>query len=283
MQNITQKLKTFFLEIRSSIWDPAFYRSLGDRPTKNAIRYFAKLSVLIALVSSIWVLFIIVPAVRSFTDTALDAVLEAYPKNATFEIKNGVLSARPSVPYKIVAEDAKTKETLAQLGYEYSAVIDATRATFSEDLFTSYKSPVVITQNTIAMKGNNGKIELMPIQGIPNVTITKDVVEEYGQKAADFLKNLSPLFAPLAFIGFFVTTFLQTLLYMFIGALIVRLTLHLMGMPSTYWKSYAMGLHAATLPVILTLIAPVLGLPSVPFMFSLILVIVVYINFSQKK
>lgn len=275
-------IKRFFLDIKSSIWDPNFYQGLLVRPTKSAFAYFAKFCVLISFVSAIWISVVAIPAVRSFSTLALDSITSAYPQNATFELKGGVLSSTPSIPYRIAPTNETIKAELAKMGYEYSVVIDTNRAVFSDDVFASYKSPVVITKNTIAMKKNSGKIELLPLRGMPDTVITKDVVQKYALVTKDFIQNTTPVIAPLSFFAFFVYGFGSTLLYMFFGALVVWLALKALSVPTTYWKSYVIGLHAITLPLILFTLAPFLGLPTVPFLTTVILVLIVYLNFTAK-
>lgn len=275
-------MKNFFLEIKSSIWDPAFYAGVSEKDLKSAIVYIAKLSVLLTLVSVVWFSAVVIPRVRSLAETALDALVEAYPGNAVFEMKDELLTARPRVPYKIPAIDENTKAELVRGGYEFAMVIDTTRASSTSDMFTTYKAPVVVTQSSFAFRKNDGAVEIVPFKDIPNAVITRAVVENYGSLISNGIKKLTPLFLLIVSVFFYLYFFVGTLVSMLLLALLVWAMLSLMGKTYSYGESYKMGLYGITTTLILETLVLFLPFSLVPFLGTALLLFVIYGNIKNE-
>src|SRR3989338_10717550 len=79
--------------------------------------------------------------------------------------------------------------------------------------------------------------------------------------------------------------FAVNLVYLFFGALLIFLLGKLLKEHWGYWKSYQIGMHAVTLPLLLNgaLLIFMLGLTQIPLLYTLIMLVVVYANFAQRK
>ena len=114
-----------------------------------------------------------------------------------------------------------------------------------------------------------------------SLVVNEEILRTYESYIAPYYKYIGPIIAVAIFVAL-CFIYVGYLLYMIIGAIVIYILLKLMKIPATYGKSYQIGLHALTLPVLLQFLFVLLNLPimRIPLLPTVILVTVVYVNFK---
>src|SRR6185437_14513983 len=91
----------FLLKIKNSIYNPSFYRSIAVTSFGSALRYYLLLCLLITLLRVAFLVFPIASGIHSFIQTASTEVVNAYPKDLSISIHNGIATINKPQPYVI--------------------------------------------------------------------------------------------------------------------------------------------------------------------------------------
>ncbi len=308
----------FIEEIKKSIYGPAFYQDLKNNSTKSSVGYFFKLSCLLALLSTFVFSIISIPVFIKATDQeSIDSIIETFPKELTLTIQAGHLSTNVPEPYVIKLPDifgskfitaTSSKEmselekspignpaiTLNQKNASNTVenlVVIATQAdpniSAIDQILTTYKSHILVTATDIISRDSNGKITVQSLSNFPNTSINQDKFREFANKIRPLLKFIVPIGIPFIFLAFLIY-FNLNLLFAFLLAIFVQLLGKIFKWGLTYRQSYAATLHSMTLGILIvfgmnliTSFVP-LALFLPPFVFSIITLLIVYINLRES-
>lgn len=277
------KLMQLLENIKSSIYNPAYYSEILNKPFSYSLRYFLSLMVLFAVIATIVFSFSILPKVNKFVNEGVPKILNYYPDNLEVAVKAGKVSTNVPEPYfiKLPAEfkdgNQGTGTRPAAKDMENLLVID-TKTPITIDLFNSYKTAAVLGYDSFAYD-DNGAIKIQSLDQSLNGVVTKAKFSDMLNKVMPYLKILSFVLLPIVFIFSFMGFALGYLLYLIFGALVIWIMAKVMKKDLGYGKSYQLGLHAITLGVILEatvfLFYPNLG---ISFLFTFLMLMIFWVN-----
>lgn len=273
-----------FQDIKNSVYNPDFYRELLSRPLSYSLKYFFLLGVLLTLINTIIVSFDLIPSAGAFFSSVGPKVLQYYPDDLTITIKNGHASANVQEPYFLAMPvELKSNEpaVASSTPPENFLVID-TKNPFSVDQFRADKTILLLTYDSFVYEKNGG-ITIQPLDRIGDWTIDKGGIKSFLDKINPYLRYLPWIFTLIFFIGYYIG-FMFHLVYFLLFALVVWVIARIGKSKLTYGKSYRVAIHAATLSLILSyLVLPVIPRLSIPFLFTIIALIVTFINFKPVR
>lgn len=234
-----QKVKTFFHVFVNSLLPQApYYHKLAKTPLYFSVRYFLTLVFTVNLVFSIlFVGKLYNLGFFSLKDSVLQS-LEQYPKELVITVRNGILQSTYGRPYFFWLDFNKQKRLLA--------VVDESA---SPNKISQYNSVVLLTAKQLVIKTDKG-IKEIPY-GNKEIIIKNSNVEQIKNHGGRLFITLG-LFLLLFFI----------LIAPFIFSLMYAVYFHILSMFAVFFfkifakkvklsKSFQVGLHAATIPVII--------------------------------
>ncbi len=298
-------MKTLLKTIRASIYDPSFYHSLLHKPFRSSLGYFLSLVVVLAAISAILFSFSAVPAAHSFFSTVGPKVLSYYPEGLEVTFKDGVASTNAEEPFfvKVPDELASSEEFKQQgAGLDYLLVI-ATQEQFNLQTFKDYRTLALLSHDTLAYRDDHGEVRIQPLDRIPNTTITKSGVASFVEKAQPLLRAIVALLPLIIFFGM-LFVYASALVPLLVWALLVwgLVSLREISRRETneeasiraktgtsrytlgYVKAYQIGLHAATLGLLVD--AGLLFLfpgAYIRFLSTILFVVVIWFNLLHHR
>ena len=266
------------VQIKNSVYGPEFYRNLREEKPGYSFKYFFKFIALVSIVVALLVSIKLFPALKSFNDTLGSGAIINFPEELVITISNGKASTNVVEPYTFLftADFKNAKNNIDNL-----LVID-TKTSFSTEHYIAYRTLAWLTIDSLII-GDEGSIRVIPLgTNIPNMTIDKTKISEWSKKVGNFAVGFV-YFTPILF---FIITFLSLtwlLIYILFGALVIWFMSKLAGWGLTYGKSYQIGLHAVTLPIIIFGFLNVIGWwHSFMISFTLLLIIACVFNLRRQ-
>jgi hypothetical protein len=243
-----------FQKIGKSIYGPDFYSDIKNQKTSTAVGYYTKLSLLFALVITIWVSAFAIPSVNFILSTpSIDKALSYFPEDLTLTIKNKQFSTNVAEPYYVPIVDINTDGLTKYSGrqIDYLAVIDTKRESITPDILSMNNTLIYITKNSVVYE-RNGSLQVTSIDrlGDMNVEISRSVIKGLLNTYVPYVKTAVWFIPLLAFVGLFVVYFAQ-LLSFFFGALLLWVVLKIRKMDHGYMYAYRMYIYAQTLAMII--------------------------------
>jgi hypothetical protein len=269
--------------IRSSIYDPEFYRGLPYKPASLSWKYFFSVVVVLDLIITAILAVFLIPPATSFLHNLGPKLLDAYPADLIITIRDHRAASNVQGPVAI--------RLPAGIGFERSEgqapppanllVID-TQQPATLDGFTGYDTLALLTANAVIYRDSQG-IKVQPLDQIPDFQLTKQLLASYVGKFDPFVKFVGPLIV-LGIFGVFFFILLFELVYLVVGALLVWLVAAVKKFKTTYWTAYRLSLHLITPWLIVSALFTVLGIRGrVPFLGTVLLVIAAVVNLPAGK
>lgn len=273
---------SFFKQVVASIGDRSFYRGLKTGTTRDAVKYFAKLLVVVAVFISLFPIFGGLGLYfwnKDQVENARTQIIQAFPEELELRVKNGVVTSNVPEPYAI---PLPVEWRMEQKGgedrqVENLAVIDTTKSIDTAD-FAVYRTAMIIGRDEIGFASpDDRKIQIHRIDDWDvDVLATRDSFGAFVDRSFQALRGVGVVFLVLSPLFIFFGLFVWNLLYLVFGAVIIWLAAKLHHTPLTYGESYRYGLHLMTLPVLLS--CPITGLFKIPFVFTIVLFATAYWN-----
>ncbi len=276
----------FIENIKSSIYNPAYYSEILTKPFSYSLRYFLSLAALAALISTVIFSFVTLPKINKAIGEIVPNILNYYPDDLEVTVKDGKVSTNVQEPYFIkLPADLKdsntgTEDKPAKEEIENLLVIDTT-APLSLDTFNNYKTFVLLNRDSVIYRESSGSMKIQPLEQGFNGIVTKAKVSSAMDKITPYIKSISYILVPFVFIGLFFGSIFVYLLYLLFGAAVIWLAAKIRNRNLGYGVSYRVGLHAITLGVILE--ATVFHFfPNLEFtfFFTFIMLAVVWVNLN---
>jgi hypothetical protein len=269
----------FLKNLKNSIYGPDYYIELLQKPISFSFRYFFSFISLIALIASVIFLFTVAPKVKLILDKIGAQALERFPASLEITIKEGNASINQQEPYKISAP-AGIKDTEFFYGKVENILVIDTKNDFTTEELGQYKTLCVLAKTIIACQRED-QITIQPLSKIANLVINKAIITSWVERVRPFLNLIYPLALIGAWLVFFFSIILR-LAYLLIFALVIWLIASLKKIKIGYAKSYQMGLHLMTLPIIVIILFKFL-LPqmNIPFLFTIVSVLMAFINLKS--
>lgn len=271
--------------IGATLRNAAFYEEARDHTTGRVVKYYAKLSIILGLVVAIYGVVVVSPNAIKGMNKFGNEVVSSYPADLTVTISRGQVSTNassepvilpfPSYLREEMIRESKGEQTKIPANL---AVIDTrSTSTISFDEFKSLDTSLFVGKTYMISLDEGGSITYGDLSKAPNFTLNKAFLD----KILSITKFFWILIPIMMFFAIFVGTFI-TLLYLLLLSLITMLIARLTGRKFTYAESYRITVYASTWPNILLLLATPF-LTGVPFLFSLLTLIISVINLPPKN
>lgn len=246
-------MKNFIKAIRSSVYDPDFYKSLESKSTWSAFNYFIKLNVIVALIFSIGLAITIIPIVFVVTNESnVSKVIEFFPAELSIEIKNGQAISNISGPYIIPIKSKVIDQTRSKITQKNLITIDTTNP-FDLEQFKSSDSMVYLSKDYFAYQENGGQIKIQPLKGIGDMTISKNSISSWVGSVIPYVRALLPLAIVCLIILSFLSLFIGNIIFTLIASLIVLVIEKVRKINVDFKSIFKKALHLVTAIVLLDL------------------------------
>jgi hypothetical protein len=275
-------MKEFFENIKKSIYSPAYYKELINKPFSFTFKYYLLFSLCLALIVTIPISIRSIPKIKSGINLAISTIVEKYPDELEIKIKDGKASTNVEEPYfvKTPKEISDSIEDGQKSKFENFLVID-TKSGADLNKFSEYKTVALLTDKNLVYF-DNGKITAQPLDKVGEMTINKSEVKSFINKFNPYLNIFVSFFPALIFLMLLVWLFFLYI-YLFFGGLLVFITAKIAKVDVGYWKAYQMGVHLMTLPIIVTTLINLIPNFQIPFLFTILLVLGSFINLKPIK
>jgi len=273
-------MKELMSTVRSSVYNPVFYRELLQKRFLFSFKYYSAFAFFIVLVLTITLSIPLVSDANKVAREFPKKFFEYIPDQLEVTVTNGVVSTNVEEPFHFPVPPP-FREALEKDGIMNLLVID-TKAPFSVAQFSDFRTLAWLGSNQWVYVGDyQGAIQIQPLDKGVSLVVNEEILRTYESYIAPYYKYIGPIIAVAIFVAL-CFIYVGYLLYMIIGAIVIYILLKLMKIPATYGKSYQIGLHALTLPVLLQFLFVLLNLPimRIPLLPTVILVTVVYVNFK---
>lgn len=270
----------FFNNILAAINSPAFYSTVPQNGFGKALKYFLLLALCLTIITSVPIIINIVGNTQGEVVKAVNETSNFYPDELEIKIDKGRVSTNVNEPYFI-----KIPRSLNSNNKESNLLVIDTNTPFSASKFNEYKTAVWLTKDSVFYQGQNtSEIKAYDLSKIDNFTVNKDLINSLADKIKPWIKFVAPVLSIAILIGVYISYDFK-LFYLLFLALIILVLSKILKKDLSYWNAYKLGLYGMTLGLI---IDTFLGLTSgfihfkgFPFMFTLISLGVIYINYFK--
>ncbi len=269
---------SFIRTIADSIYNPAFYRQIIERPFSYSLKYFLGLAMTLTIVHAAIFSISALPPIRNFLSSAGENIIGFYPEELEVTIQQGNASTNVAEPYFIKIPASWNENGDSTI--ENLVVID-TKNDFSLDQFYQYRTAAWLTKDSLIFLKDSG-IQIEPLTKIENLTINQGQIRTLITRATPYLKFVTPVIFLVALFAI-LFSFVSKLLYVLLLALIILIIGKIKDVPLTYGKAYQIGLHAITLGLIVNLLPSNFPLLHIPFLFSILTIVVVAMNLKPNQ
>jgi hypothetical protein len=258
-------MKKLFSDIKSSFYDPAFYKAIKDKPPVESFKYFFSLIFLLALILAAVTSIAITPAANGLAKAAISIVRNSYPADLKLTIDKGMAATSVARPYKLRPPpelfDGAQIARLKSQSIENLIVIDTKSDFAGVKQFTAAKTLVLLTRDSYVGMGRGGGIQIYSFKSISPIVITKAYLED---KVARFLP-LIKFIIPLLFIFAAIATFFIGSVFWLVVALVAGFIVWLINLSTKlgfpFRKVFQQTIHAAT------------AVAAVDFLFDLLFIL----------
>lgn len=202
-----------------------------------------------------------VPKIPSFVQQVRKNALSAYPNNLEVRVRKGVVSTNVKEPYYLDISSLKNK------GGRHFLVIN-TKA--SVNYYNSCNCVVLLTKDALVYpKESNSAMttyQVTQFEKDQSFTINKKIYNAFLAKVLPYLNYAPALFITFTVLVFFAWPFvgsvfltLGQVLYLLVMSVLLWFLARLMKKTLTFVQVHQLGLHALTLPVVLTTILGLFG------------------------
>jgi hypothetical protein len=260
---------TFFKNISLSIWGPAFYAELSTKSLWFSLWYLVRLSLILGAIATIWY----VPGIfHFFSKATVDSFVTKYPADLLITIHNGKTSINKPEPYTLTNSEGEKPKSLL--------VVD-TQTAFTSQQFIDYETVALLKKDSLIVAESNG-LKIIPLTNVKDFTLSRATLEGWGSAFSPYLGLIASLVSLLLFV-FLASANFNIVLYLLFVALVVWLLSYLLKWHLMYKEAYKIALHAATLPLILATLLPLLHV-SRPFLsFTLMLILIAIANMTHRQ
>lgn len=271
----------FFSDLKNSIYNPAYYSEAGQKPLSYSLKYFLLFALLLALVGTFALSFKVIPGIKSVLNIVSEKILQYYPAELEIVIKDGKAETNVQEPY-FIPVPSEWQGDSKMPAIENILVID-TKSIFSIEGFQNYKTYCLLTETNIVCYDEDNAIKITSLSEFPDATLNKPLISSIFSKIQPFLKLAYPLIAIFIFMAVF-SFYVFRLIYLLFGALVIWMVAYIKKAGIGYKKSYQLGVHLMTAPVIITAVInfffPHFGFP---FFFTILLAVMALLNLREKK
>lgn len=272
-------MKNFFITIRKSIYSPKFYQQISQKSFKQALGYFFLLILLLTIVRTVSLYNPLVNSAPKELKKSVDELVNCYPDNLEVNISKGEASTSAKEPFFLSCDKSKPASESAFL------VID-TSTPFSKEKFDEYKTPMYLTKNALITKKNAFETTTYSLEKVKDMKINKNEINNLYQKALTYFIYIGPGLLSIVSIFIYIG-YISRLLYLLVFSLLIFLISNFMKKDFSYLQIYKTSIFAITPALLVELLLKITGtwtnFNGFPFMFTLITLIVLFINLKPGE
>lgn len=295
----------FFKSIPASVYSPSFYAGIAGRSFWKGFWYLVGVSFFILVA---WTLVLtLVPYLKhkETVQSTLENVIHFYPEELVLTIQDGKVSSNVPEPYYFKFTDAIPTENwnaAFKEGFEegvsedmpasvdledFNLVVIDTQTPYSIEQFYKYETIAWLTYDAVYVMSESNKIEAIPLAEAPDMVVNKVLVDDAMESIWGSVKNALPILAVFFFACAFIGVVVFRMIYLLFFALVLFVACSLMKLPYDFGAAYKIGFYAITLSsvlmVLLTAITPIASLSAIPFLFTIVSLIVAIVNLNAAK
>lgn len=249
-----KKIKAFLYVFKQSISSFSYYKDILNTNFAFSIKYLAILSIFAAITTSIGITSLEMPKITKFIEEKKPEIINIYPDNLELSSNNNEWSINQPQPYTIKMpnllkdEEVKTPENL---------IVFDQNGTLND--FEKLNTLVLVNKTNLLVKTEE-KIEVTPLQDIPNGTFNKQSYIENINKVTTMTKYIPAVMILAITVGGFFYFFVFRLLYLtFVAMALVVVNMFIK--PDVEFKDlYRIALHSMTIPLIIEVLFIILGI-----------------------
>lgn len=267
----------FFQTIKNSIYSPEFYSQISQKSFGKSLGYFLLLVLILTAIKSLTLIGPLIFELPGQLQTIIKETVNCYPEDLEIKVSSGQVTTNVEEPYFVdsCGGEFATNQPLA--------VID-TQTPYSLAQFDQYGVIAWLTKDSIFVKRNSYETRSYSLNKINDFKLNKDFVDSLSNMISPWLKFVGPTLMFLAFIGIYLSYDFK-LIYLLVLAVVIWLPAKIFKKTLPYGQSYKLGLYAITLGLIVELLVSLTnnltGFSGFPFMFTLITLGVVFINYLK--
>lgn len=275
-----RKRMRLFQLFKKSVFGPDFYSSLGKKPISFSIKYYYSLTIALALVLTAVASYQLIPTVTVFIKDAGQELFGNFPDELVITVKDGSASVNVIEPYAIpLPESSRLRGYFAEGESPRNLLAIDIKSDPSPETVLQYDTAVLITEKYILYRGSEaGSVSSQSFDAFSDIRIDKALVRRVHERLDGVGRFVVPLVVMASFI-YFLVRFTLILAYLFIVALLIMLLGRVKGITLGYFHAYRIAVHAASLPLAINAVifGSYHGL-SIPYLFTIILLIVAWFN-----
>ena len=247
-------MKNFIKTIRSSVYDPHFYKSLEAKKTSSAFSYFIKLNIIVALIFSLGISLAFVPLALIVTNEAnMNKVTQFFPQELEIQINKGQAYSNISGPYSIPINSKMIGDKQGKFENKKLITIDTTND-FSLDRFESSNSIAYLSKDYLAYVEKNGQINIQPLKGLWDMTISRTSINSWISSVIPYIRALIPLAIVGLILMSFASVFIGNIIFTLIASLIVFTIESIRKNKIEFNLIFKRALHVVTAVILLDLV-----------------------------
>ncbi len=265
-----------FKNTKNSIYNPEYYNSLLSKPFSFSLKYFLLFTLIFSAIFALIYSIRIIPPLRNFLNEKSMEILQRYPEGLEITIKKGKVSTNAEEPYFVKFPAGEMPDGA---GIKNLLVID-TRSDFYLEKFYSYSTVILLTRDSVVSQ-EKGKVTINQLENFPDFTVNKTVVSSFINKITPYFNLVIPIVMFGMLFGIYAAVSFR-LVYLVVAALLIWVIGKIKKVNLDYSKSYKIGLHLMTLPIVVTFsLNFVSPQTSIPFLFTILTVVVAFINLEN--
>lgn len=256
------RIGQFFVDVVRSSYDMEWYRAIRVRPLGQAVRYAVGLHFVIVLLT----VMAVAPAMFAAKRELATYVRERLPDGATFTVQRGELSTNVPQPF-----EAGSKE--------FPVIIDTSLkgAEAGERLGT--QPGAVFGRDVIVLQKDRVERRTYRLAEMPDGSVTKEQMLDW---IARYATPAIIAFLLMFMLAMWAGLLIGTGIYVAIASLAAMVIAKIWGVALAYRQWFAVGLHAVTLPLIVSAVLDAMRV-RIPFAFSFIYFMFVIAVVADEK
>ena len=266
-----KKLKAFIYVFKQSISSFSYYKDILNTKFSFSIKYLAVLAILLSLITSGAITGMETPKLLKFINEQKPNILAIYPDNFEITSNNNEWNINQPEPFAIKMPDFLKVEESEGVTNPENLIVFNREGTLND--FENANSLMLLNKSNLLVKSTD-KIEVNPLQDIPNGTFTKDMYTVAVDKILELAKYIPVFMFLFLTVGFFFYFFVFRLVYLLFVA-VALVIINIFVKPDVEYKDlYRIALHAMTIPLLIEVLFIIVGISVTTVPWFLLLNIV---------
>ncbi len=258
-----KRLKAFWYVYRRSLIDVDYYKDLLKVKADFSFKYFISLALVATLLTTVRFAVPAIPRVRNILNNLLDEFLATYPSRLEITVQDGMWQINQPEPFAIKAPEFFTAE---EVDFPENLVVLDHQGTIND--LEEMDTFMIVNDVNLIVLGNQNRIEVYPLETMPDGKVTKDDVTALVENVRSFSKYIPLLIISFVLVGTLFYFMAFRLAYLFLVALILMAMGNVLKMKKNFRTYYKIALHTITLPLSMEVAFILVGSePAFPYWF----------------